>query len=165
MLSVIPPIEKLCNFWTPVVDPSFMCTQQQLDGTPDSWAVWKVQRSDDFEYCAVCAQNLVHHFNLCKYECTHLITPAFSQTVVQHQGQRSNTSTCLRGGEQRFGTFSGLQPLSKDKTYRQSTQETSRTCIDTQGHSTRWHHAHRLGLKRVFQAKWQVTCSLLSVFF
>ncbi len=37
-------------------------------------------------------------------------------------------------------------PLSEEKTYRQSTQETSRTCTDTQAHSMGCHRARRLCL-------------------
>ncbi len=52
-LSVILIIGRSCNVSQPVANPSSICTQQQLNATPDSCAVRKEQRSDHSENCAV----------------------------------------------------------------------------------------------------------------
>ncbi len=51
--AAILPIVKSCSVKTPVADLSCNVTQQRLNATPDSRAVWKQWWSDDFENHAV----------------------------------------------------------------------------------------------------------------
>lgn len=94
----------------------------------------------------------------------HSSTPAFTQTVVQHQGQQSNTRKCLGSGEQKFGTLSGPQ-VRHDRSHSAKIRY-----IVKQTHSIGRHRAHRLcfsGFDSLsgFKVNWRVTCGLLSVFF
>ncbi len=54
-----------CVMCVPCHQSNFVvCTQQQLDGTPDCHAVWEKQRSDDFENCAVWTR----HYPICNIQ-------------------------------------------------------------------------------------------------